>query len=85
MVWKMVLALILASGVLAARADDVINVGEGPFISGGGFYIAEARGYFKKLGIDPQVKKFNDGAFAVPGLLAGELDIALMPATASLF
>jgi len=82
---RMVLTLMLACGALAARADDVINVGEGPFISGGGFYVAQARGYFKKVGIDPQVKKFNDGAFAVPGLLAGELDIALMPATASFF
>ena len=85
MVSKSLLALVLACGALVARADDVVNVGEGPFISGGGFYVAQARGYFKKAGIDPQVKKFNDGAFAVPGLLAGELDIALMPATASFF
>ena len=85
MATRILLAVLLAFAALAARADDVINVGEGPFISGGGFYVAQARGYFKKVGIDPQVKKFNDGAFAVPGLLSGELDIALMPATASFF
>ena len=68
-----------------AQADDVIRVAEGPFISGGGFYVADARGYFRKLGLDIQVKKFNDGAFAVPSLLAGELDISLMTANASFF
>ena len=32
-------------------AADIIRMGEGPFISGGGFYIAKEKGYFKKLGI----------------------------------
>lgn len=69
----------------AAHADDVIRVGEGPFITGGGFYVASERGYFKKMGLDIQVKKFNDGALAVPAILAGELDITLMTANASFF
>jgi NitT/TauT family transport system substrate-binding protein len=62
----------LASGV---RAADVIRVGEGPFITGGGFYVANERGYFKKMGLEVEVKKFNDGALAVPAKLARELDI----------
>ena len=84
MIWRILLTgtLLLAQ---PAVAQDVVRVGEGPFISGGGFFVAEARGYFKKMGLDVQVKKFNDGAFAVPGLVAGELDLALMPANASLF
>ena len=49
-----------------AAAADVVRVGEGPFITGGGFYVANDRGYFKKMGLDIQVKKFNDGALAVP-------------------
>jgi NitT/TauT family transport system substrate-binding protein len=86
MIWRILLtACLLAALARPAAADDVVRVGEGPFISGGGFFVAEARGYFKRLGIDVQVKKFNDGAFAVPGLVAGELDLALMPANASLF
>jgi len=86
MVWRILLtACLLAALARPAAAEDVVRVGEGPFISGGGFFVAEARGYFKRLGIDVQVKKFNDGAFAVPGLVAGELDLALMPANASLF
>jgi NitT/TauT family transport system substrate-binding protein len=84
MVWRILLIACLFAAQPAA-AEDVVRVGEGPFISGGGFFVAEARGYFKKMGLDVQVKKFNDGAFAVPGLVAGELDLALMPANASLF
>jgi NitT/TauT family transport system substrate-binding protein len=68
-----------------ARTADVIRVGEGPFITGGGFYVANDRGYFKKMGLEVQVKKFNDGALAVPAILAGELDITLMTANASFF
>jgi NitT/TauT family transport system substrate-binding protein len=68
-----------------ARADDVVRVGEGPFITGGGFFVANARGYFKKMGLDIQVKKFNDGALAVPAILSGEIDITLMTANASFF
>lgn len=68
-----------------ADAADVVRVGEGPFITGGGFYVANERGYFKKMGLDIQVKKFNDGALAVPSMLAGELDISLMTANAAFF
>ncbi len=78
------LSLMLAAGGYA-RAADVIRVGEGPFITGGGFYVALERGYFKKMNLDIQMKKFNDGALAVPAILSGELDITLMTANASLF
>ncbi len=80
-------ALAGAAALLAtqAMAADVVRVGEGPFITGGGFYVANERGYFKKLGLDIQVRKFNDGALAVPAIVAGELDITLMTANASLF
>ena len=37
-----------------ARAADVVRVGEGPFITGGGYFIAREKGYFKKLGIEIQ-------------------------------
>ena len=80
--------LVLGMTLLAggpARAADVIRVGEGPFITGGGFYVALERGYFKKMNLDIQMKKFNDGALAVPAILAGELDITLMTANASFF
>jgi NitT/TauT family transport system substrate-binding protein len=80
----LMLALAMA-GAGSARADDLIRVGEGPFITGGGFFIAREKGYFKKLGIDIQTREFQDGAFAVPSMIAGELEMTLMTANASLF
>src|SRR5215217_8885431 len=68
-----------------ARAADRIRVGEGPFITGGAFYVAREKGYFQKLGIEIETKTFMDGALAVPSMLSGELDMALMTANASLF
>jgi len=69
----------------AAQAADVVRVGEGPFITGGGYYVAEAKGYFKKLDVEVQPKMFIDGAMAVPSLISGELDISFMTPNASLF
>ena len=66
-------------------AADVVRVGEGPFITGGGFFIAREKGYFKKLNLEIETKRFEDGAFAVPSMIAGELEFTLMTANASLF
>lgn len=78
-------ALSVALLPLRANAADLVRVGEGPFITGGGFFVALERGYFKKMNLDIQIKKFNDGALAVPSMLAGELDISLMTANAGFF
>ena len=72
-------------GVSAARCADLVRVGEGPFITGGAYYVAEGKGYFKKLGLDVQPKMFIDGAAAVPSLISGELDLSFMTASAALF
>jgi NitT/TauT family transport system substrate-binding protein len=79
------LGLAASASTDAARAADVIRLGEGPFISGGGFFIAHAKGYFTKVGIDVQTREFQDGALAVPSFISGELDISFMTANASLF
>src|SRR5262245_65170930 len=89
----------LAKGLLAAGvgvcaalgatvsggAADLVRVGEGPFITGGAFFIAREKGYFKKVGLEIETKRFEDGAFAVPAIIAGELEFTLMTANASLF
>jgi NitT/TauT family transport system substrate-binding protein len=89
----------LAKGLLAAGvgicaalgatvsggAADLVRVGEGPFITGGAFFIAREKGYFKKLNLEIETKRFEDGAFAVPAIIAGELEFTLMTANASLF
>src|SRR5919112_3119603 len=69
----------------SARAADRIRVGEGPFITGGAFYVARDKGYFKKVGLEIDTKIFIDGAMAVPSMVSGELDMTFMTANASLF
>jgi NitT/TauT family transport system substrate-binding protein len=78
-------AVLAFAGPQAAGAADVLRVGEGPFITGGGFLVAEQKGYFKTVGIDVEKRMFIDGQQAVPALIAGELDLTFMTANASLF
>jgi NitT/TauT family transport system substrate-binding protein len=80
--------LLLATAVLAATsasAADKLRVGEGPFITGGAFYVARDKGYFAKLDLEIETKPFIDGALAVPSMVAGELDLTFMTPNASLF
>src|SRR5262249_222198 len=79
------LAMLVLSGSGPAHAADRVRVGDGPFITGGAFYVAPGKGYFQKVGIEIETKTFMDGAMAVPSMVAGELDLALMTANASLF
>jgi len=80
-----VLGAALAGTAFTAQAADRIRVGEGPFVTGGAFYIAREKGYFKKLGLEIETKSFIDGAMAVPSMVAGELDMTFMTPNASLF
>lgn len=84
---KFAAAFALAASVFATQANaaDKIRVGEGPFITGGAFYIARDKGYFQKVGIEVETKPFIDGAMAVPSMIAGELDMTFMTPNASLF
>lgn len=68
----------------SALAQDIVRVGEGPFITGGGFFVAQEKGYFDKVGIKIETKSFIDGALAVPSMIAGELDVSFMTANAAL-
>jgi NitT/TauT family transport system substrate-binding protein len=80
-----VAAAVMAIAAGGADAADRIRVGEGPFITGGAFYVAREKGYFAKLGLEIDTKTFIDGAMAVPSVIAGELDITFMTPNASLF
>jgi NitT/TauT family transport system substrate-binding protein len=68
-----------------AAAEDVLTVGEAPFISGGPFFIARDKGYFEKVGIAVKTKIFMDGALAVPAMVSGELDVTVVTLSAGLF
>ncbi|MGE5158413.1 MAG: hypothetical protein ACM3OF_09720 [Gemmatimonas sp.] len=39
---------VLTFAATSARANDVIRIAYGPFLSGGGLFIAQEKGYFKK-------------------------------------
>ena len=80
-----VMGAAVAVSAFAAQAADRIRVGEGPFITGGAFYVAREKGYFSKLGLEIETKTFIDGAMAVPSMVAGELDMTFMTPNASLF
>jgi NitT/TauT family transport system substrate-binding protein len=71
--------------VAQSHAADLVRVGTGPFVSGGGFYIARDKGYFKKMGLEIDTRQYIDGSMAVPSMIAGELEITNLPAAANLF
>ena len=83
--WMLAVAALALVGGDGARAADRIRVADGPFITGGAFYVARDKGYFQKLGLEIDTKTFIDGAMAVPSVVAGELDLTFMTANASLF
>jgi NitT/TauT family transport system substrate-binding protein len=87
MLKRMLAALLgcLVLGTAPGFANETIHVGEGPFISGGPFFIARDRGYFAKVGLDVDARIFNDGALAVPSMVSGELDVTLVTLSAGLF
>jgi NitT/TauT family transport system substrate-binding protein len=78
-------ALLVSVGAQHVAAADLVRVGVGPFITGGGFFIARAKGYFDKLGVAIETRQFIDGSLAVPSMIAGELEITNLPAAANLF
>jgi len=79
------IAMLAALPANVAVAADLVRVGQAPVISGGALSIARARGYFQKLGLDLDEKRFEDGASAISAIAAGEIDLALLPVDASLF
>ncbi|GLS20735.1 hypothetical protein GCM10007874_37520 [Labrys miyagiensis] len=62
-----------------AAATDKLIFGTVPYISSGPLFIAQAKGYFEKVGIDLDARYFVDGGLAMPALAAGEIDISVTP------
>lgn len=76
---------ILPRRVRAQGAKTKLRVGLVRLISSGPMFIAEARNYFDKVGLDVELKYFADGALAMPALVAGELDMTASTLNAGLF
>ena len=79
----------LASPQVRAQSDFMepvrIRMGFAPYISAGPYYIAQAKGYFKKLNIEIEPSSHVDGSLSMPALAAGELDITGATLSAGLF
>ena len=65
------IALIVAAGVKA----EPLNIGTANTATDVGFYLAEARGYFREVGIEPKLVPFNSAAQMIAPLGAGHLDV----------
>ncbi|TMJ29010.1 MAG: hypothetical protein E6G96_10845, partial [Alphaproteobacteria bacterium] len=68
-----------------ADAGDLVRVGDVPLMCGGAFYVAREKGYFKKLNLEIETRRFDDSSAAAAAVIAGELDLALLPSDARLF
>ena len=62
------------AGRAREQSKTKIRVGVVPLISSGPIFVAQAKGFFEKVGLDVELKYFADGALAIPALIAGELD-----------
>lgn len=62
-----------------------LRIAEDGAPSGAGFYIADARGYFKALGLEVEWVPFASSADMLPALATGKVDVAGGVTTASLF
>jgi NitT/TauT family transport system substrate-binding protein len=76
-------ALCCAGG--AAQAADQVAVGLVNASSDVGFFIADAKGYFTKAGIDVKFVSFDSAAKMVAPLGAGHLDVGAGAASAGLY
>ncbi len=62
----------------AQRRRSRSVIGEGPFITGGAFFVAREKGYFKKVEHrDRDQVASSTARSAVPSMIAGELDIVV--------
>lgn len=64
-----------------AFADKVIFAipGQPPIASGVVVFVAQDQGFFKKYGVDVDIRKFENGTAAAQAVVAGSLDLSLSP------
>jgi NitT/TauT family transport system substrate-binding protein len=75
------------SGVRKARAQklDTINIAASPFINQSVVFLPKELGLYAKVGIEPQIRTFPDGALIVAPLIAGDVDLGVVTCSAGLF
>lgn len=64
-------ASLTVSGVQVAQAESTMNIGTVVWIGYGPFYVADAKGFFKKHGLQAKLQNFNDPAL-IPSAIASK-------------
>ena len=77
----MLLATLLASAPASAQGKKVTVATPGipPIFSVMIAYVAEKQGFFKKHGVDVEIKPFDNGTAAARAVVAGDVDMAWSP------
>ena len=65
----------VVAGAQRASAADPVSVGMVNTISDAGFFVAEAKGYFKAAGIDVKFSPFPSASGMIAPLASGDLDV----------
>jgi NitT/TauT family transport system substrate-binding protein len=74
-------ALVLALSATAATAADKVKVGMFPVSSSLPFYVALDLGYFKELGIEPEVTRLMGGPPNVAALMTNQIEVSAVLVT----
>src|SRR5712672_2633946 len=76
---KFLVAALAAPAMVAASrragAAEAVSLGMVNTISDAGFFVAEAKGYFKAAGIEVKFLPFTSASAMIPALASGELDV----------
>lgn len=77
----LVAALMLAAGPAAAQSNKIVVAlpGVPPVYSVTVAYVAEKQGFFKKQGVDVELRPFDNGTAAARAVVAGDIDLAWSP------
>jgi ABC-type nitrate/sulfonate/bicarbonate transport system substrate-binding protein len=77
----MLLATLLASAPASAQGKKITVATPGipPIFSVMIAYVAEKQGFFKKNGVDVEIKPFDNGTAAARAVVAGDVDMAWSP------
>jgi NitT/TauT family transport system substrate-binding protein len=75
------------SAIRPARAQklDTLNIAASPFINQSVVFLPKELGLYAKVGIEPQIKTFPDGALIVAPMIAGEVDVGVVTSSAGFF
>ena len=69
----------------APRNSTLLKIAASPFINQSVIFLPKELGLYAKVGIDPQIRTFPDGALVVAPLIAGDVDLGSVTCSAALF